>query len=66
VTSSEFERSQVLQKDQGDRIGRIFTHWAIDYFGQFFENCRSSRSFGILRSTVKVAYLLILTKNRFG
>jgi hypothetical protein len=22
--------------DQGDQIGRIFAHWAIVYFGQFF------------------------------
>jgi hypothetical protein len=22
--------------DQGDQIGRIFAHWAIVFFGQFF------------------------------
>jgi hypothetical protein len=27
--------------DQGDQIGRIFTHWVTDYFGQIFENYRS-------------------------
>jgi hypothetical protein len=29
---------------QGDQIGRIFTHWAIVYFGQFFETYKSSLS----------------------
>jgi hypothetical protein len=27
---------------QGDRIGQIFAHWAIVYFGQFFDNNKSS------------------------
>jgi hypothetical protein len=30
---------------QGDQIGRIFAQWAIVYYGQFFENYRSSRHF---------------------
>jgi hypothetical protein len=30
---------------QGDQIGRIFAHWAIVYFGQFFENDRRSLNF---------------------
>jgi hypothetical protein len=30
------------KNNQGDQIGRIFAHWAIVFFGQIFENCRSS------------------------
>jgi hypothetical protein len=30
---------------QDDQIGRIFAHWAIAYFGQFFENYRSNPNF---------------------
>jgi hypothetical protein len=29
----------------GDQIGRIFAHWAIVYFGQVFENYRSTQMF---------------------
>jgi hypothetical protein len=32
-------------RDQGDRIGRVFAQWAIVYFGQLFENYRSSTLF---------------------
>jgi hypothetical protein len=32
-----------LLPEQGERIGRIFTHWAIVYFGQFFLNAISSQ-----------------------
>jgi hypothetical protein len=31
--------------DQGDQIGRIFTHWAIVYFGWFYRNYRSRPHF---------------------
>jgi hypothetical protein len=31
--------------EQGDQIGRIFTHWAIVYFLQFLGNYRSSLRF---------------------
>jgi hypothetical protein len=27
-----------VDKDQGDKIGRIFAQWVNVYFGQFFEN----------------------------
>jgi hypothetical protein len=33
-------------KEQGDQIVRIFAHWYIVYFGQFFEIYRSSPNFG--------------------
>jgi hypothetical protein len=34
-----FARSGTLK--QGDQIGRIFAHWAIVSFGQFFENYKN-------------------------
>jgi hypothetical protein len=34
-----------LVSGQGDQIGRILAHWAAVYFGQFFENYRSSPNF---------------------
>jgi hypothetical protein len=40
------------------QIGRILAHWVIIYFGQFFDNCRSSQHFGLLFSMVKVKYEL--------
>jgi hypothetical protein len=27
-----------IRLEQGDQIGRFWAFWAIDYFGQFFEN----------------------------
>jgi hypothetical protein len=40
---------------QGDRIGRIFAHWAIVFFGQFFYLCkRKPKQCGLLLTTVKV------------
>jgi hypothetical protein len=43
-----------LSSLQGDQIGRIFAPWVIVYFGQFFENYRSSPHFWSTFSTVKV------------
>jgi hypothetical protein len=47
------------------RLGEFSPKWAIVYFGQFFENCRSSlhffATFCLSRDDV-----LILTKNRLG
>jgi hypothetical protein len=48
--------------NQGDQIGRIFARWAIVYFGQFFENCRSSPNFRAAIFSGK-NYALILTYN---
>jgi hypothetical protein len=45
-----------LSLRQGDRIVRIFAYWAIDYFGQFFENYRISTHTLKTFSTVKVMH----------
>jgi hypothetical protein len=39
--------------DQGDQIKRIFAYWATAYFGQIFENYRSSLNFWDAFSAVK-------------
>jgi hypothetical protein len=39
------DRECFLTRKQGDQIGRIFAQWAIAYFGQWFENYRSSAYF---------------------
>jgi hypothetical protein len=44
------------------RLGDFFTSWATFFFGQFFENHRSSTTFSSALFLVKI-YLLILTKN---
>jgi hypothetical protein len=41
---------------EGDQIGRIFAHWAIVFFGQFFEHYRSSPNFPATFIHKKVAY----------
>jgi hypothetical protein len=42
---------------QGDQIGRIFAHWAIVFFGRFFENDKSSiRHFLVTFSTVMAVH----------
>jgi hypothetical protein len=43
---------------QGDRIGRIFTQWAITFFVQFSENYRSSSHFW-----APLFHALILTRS---
>jgi hypothetical protein len=45
---------------QGDQIGRIFTHWAIAYFGQFFY---SRRCLNLGYFFHDKTYALILTKS---
>jgi hypothetical protein len=47
---------------QGDQIGRIFTQWAIVYFGQWFENYRSSPNF-LATFSRSTSYVLIFAKN---
>jgi hypothetical protein len=39
---------ELLYGKQGDRIGRIFAHWVIICFGQFFLNFRTSPHFLLL------------------
>jgi hypothetical protein len=51
---------------QGEQIGRFFSHWAFVYFGRFCENDKSRSTLGLLFSTIKVVYVLILAKNNFG
>jgi hypothetical protein len=38
---------------QGDQIGRIFANWVIVYFGQFYENYKSSTHILGIFSAVK-------------
>jgi hypothetical protein len=52
-------------RKQGDRIGQIFAHWVIVYFGQFFENYRSSPYICVAFFHGKV-YAFILPKNGLG
>jgi hypothetical protein len=51
----------VLARSQGDQIGRIFAHWVIFFFGQFFENYRSSPNIWATLFNGK-SCLIILTK----
>jgi hypothetical protein len=38
--------AKIFKKSQNrSLIGRIFAHWTIVYYGQFFENYRSSPNF---------------------
>jgi hypothetical protein len=53
-----------VMSGQGDQIRRIFAHWVIVNFGQFFENDRSRTNFRILFPDK--SYVLILTKNGLG
>jgi hypothetical protein len=55
--------SQNGRQRQSDQIGRIFAHWAIVYFGHFFENYNVGPNFGLHFPTVKT---LILTKKYLG
>jgi hypothetical protein len=43
-------------QEQGDQIGRIFAHWVIVHFGQFFEITEVAQIFGVPISMVKVLY----------
>jgi hypothetical protein len=47
---------------QGDQIGQIVAKWVVAYFGQIFENYRSSPRFWAI-SPLIIDYALILTKN---
>jgi hypothetical protein len=51
--------------EQGDQIGRIFAQWAIVYFGQFFENHKSSPNFCATFPKI-IDYMLTLTKLVLG
>jgi hypothetical protein len=54
---------------QGDRIGRIFAHWAIVFFGQFFVNYIISPHFcstGANPTTQPIALLVFLIKKYFS
>jgi hypothetical protein len=51
---------------QCDQIGRIFAKWAIVYFGRLFKILEVTHIFGLIYSTVKVTYALILWKNVLG
>jgi hypothetical protein len=46
--SKELPKCKFGHYDQGDKIGKIFAHWAIVDFGEFLENCRSSPNFVLL------------------
>jgi hypothetical protein len=54
-----------MRHDQGDQTGRIFGQWMVVYFGQWFENYRSSAHFWatFFHGTSSV---LILKKKRLG
>jgi hypothetical protein len=41
---------------QGDQIGRIFAHWVIINFGQFYQNDKSGHNFGLLLSPVMIVH----------
>jgi hypothetical protein len=50
---------------QGDQIGLIFAQWAIVFFGQCFENYRSSANF-LATLFHGASYVLILTIQWLG
>jgi hypothetical protein len=50
---------------QGDQIGRFFAHWTTVYFGQLFENYKSSTNSWAACSRGKIG-ALILTKKWVG
>jgi hypothetical protein len=49
----------------GDQIGRIFAHWAIIYFGQWFEKLQKENIFWAAFSH-GTSYVFILSKKRVG
>jgi hypothetical protein len=51
---------------QSDQNGRINAYWVIVHLGQFFIIYKVANIFGLTFYTVKVMYVLILTKNRVG
>jgi hypothetical protein len=50
------QQRYVAGTDQGDQTGRIFAHWAIVYFEQFWENYKSTPNFRLHFSTVRVMH----------
>jgi hypothetical protein len=51
--------------EQGDQIGRIFTHWLIVYFGQVLLTANVAHTFGL--PTYFYSYICInFGKNGFG
>jgi hypothetical protein len=57
-----FRQTVTNDWQQGDRIGRIFAQPMIIFFGQLYENDKSSPNFRATFSTFKAKYALILTK----
>jgi hypothetical protein len=55
--SEEILDSAFFSRNQGDRMGRVFTHWVIVCSEQFFwEITKVPRNFGPILSTVKVQH----------
>jgi sulfur relay (sulfurtransferase) DsrC/TusE family protein len=50
--------AQVFPLAQGEQIGRIFAHWAIVFFGQFFENYEGSPKFRATLPSPKVSFCI--------
>jgi hypothetical protein len=65
MSGSEERRFHPVVRQQGDQIGQIFAHWAVVYFGQCFENYRSSGKFWTTLFH-GASYASILTKNRWA
>jgi hypothetical protein len=57
--SDESRHRIIVDRAQGDQIGRIFAQWEIVHFGQFLKHCRATFPLG-------ADYVLILTKTGFG
>jgi hypothetical protein len=55
----------LLNKEQCDKIGRIFAQWAIVYFGQFLKRYRKSPQ-SLAAFYQSLDDVLILTKNGLG
>jgi hypothetical protein len=49
-------RPRELAPFQDDQIGQIFAHWAIVYFGLFYEIAEVAQILGLLFSMVKVIH----------
>jgi hypothetical protein len=52
----DHRHNQGLGREQGDQIGRIFAHWVILYYGQFFQLQKAAHIFGLLLFMVCISF----------
>jgi hypothetical protein len=59
-------RAPLKAGSQGDQIGQNFAYWAIIFFGQFFENFKSSPKIHYFSYYVGKKYVSTLPKSELG